>query len=93
MADADALPIQNVATAILRGLNRLLDWAHSHSNATARETACAKRALQCVDAVSESLWRNRHRLPYSWPVLVDDDEEEPVVTLVLLFMHCKHHTL
>ena len=74
----------------MRGLNRAMDWVHRHENKTERETQSAQRIFNRVESISAALWRNRERLPYSWPDTAGVvDEEDPIVSLVLLLMHCK----
>ncbi|KZV59908.1 hypothetical protein PENSPDRAFT_659863 [Peniophora sp. CONT] len=77
-----------ISTSIVRGLVRMINWVHSHPSPGRREKAAAARVVASVEKVGETMWKNRARLPFSFTFYRDIiDEEDPVVSLVLLFMH------
>ncbi|KZV61783.1 hypothetical protein PENSPDRAFT_658652 [Peniophora sp. CONT] len=82
-----------VSAAIVRGLNRTMIWTYTHEKESPREVAAVQRVVSRVEGVCEAMWRNRQRLPYTWPYRTDNaDEEEPVAALCILLMHMCNRT-
>ena len=79
-----------ISSSVVRGLVRILNWAHSHPSPGRREKATSARVVPLVAKAAEAMWKHRALLPFSFHHYNDAyDEEDPVVSLVILFMHCK----
>ncbi|VDC01528.1 unnamed protein product [Peniophora sp. CBMAI 1063] len=77
-----------IASSIVRGLVRMINWVFAHPAPGRRENAASGRIIASIEKVGEAMWKNKDRLPYSFQCYEGYiDEEDPVVSLVLLFTH------
>lgn len=77
-----------IASSVVRGLVRMLNFVHGHPQPGRREKASVARIVKSLENVGDTMWKHRSRLPYSFQYYRDViDEEDPVVSLVLLFTH------